>query len=109
MELFKHEINCLEEIGMLEKTGCTFWVFGMFIIPKKDGCIRWVSDFCALNKAIKQKFYPLPKISNIFACCKNYEFITKRDLSMHYYMFKLDEDSVQLCTIAMPFGLYKYK
>ena len=93
----------------MEKRGHSFWVSGTFIILKKDGRVRWVSDFCALNKAIKRKFYPLLKISDIFAHQKHYQFITKLDLSMQYYTFKLDEESSNLCTIAMPFRLYKYK
>jgi hypothetical protein len=37
-------------IEVLEKCGASEWGAGSFIIPKKDGRVRWVSDFRQLNK-----------------------------------------------------------
>jgi hypothetical protein len=66
--IFKQELDCLVQEGVLEPGTRSAWIAGTFIIPKKDGRVHWVSDFRGLNKAIKQKVYPIPIISNMLRC-----------------------------------------
>ncbi|KAG7369924.1 reverse transcriptase RNA-dependent DNA polymerase [Nitzschia inconspicua] len=75
---------------------------------KGNGRIRWISDFRALNKALKRQVYHLPKIGDILARHTNYAFLTKLDVSMQYYTFVLDDKSKKLTTIATPFDTYRY-
>ena len=89
----------------MEKCGCATWVAGAFIMPKKDGRVRWVSDFQALNKAIKRKNYPLPKTQEILSRRRGYKFLSKLDLSMQCYTFELDEESKDLCIVATLWAL----
>ncbi len=35
------------------------------MIPKKEGSVRFIADFCELNKSIKPKLYPIPKIQDL--------------------------------------------
>jgi hypothetical protein len=64
-QVFKEELAQLFEIGVLERCGASQWLSPSFIIPKKDGIVRWISDFRKLNKQILQKVYNLPKIQDI--------------------------------------------
>jgi TusA-related sulfurtransferase len=109
LAVFKQELDRLVQIGVLERTGRQEWIAGSFIIPKKDASVRWISDFRGLNRALKRGVYPLPRIGDILKRRQNYKYVTKLDISMQYYTFELDEESSNLCTIATPFGLYRYK
>ena len=84
------------------------WAAGSFIIPKKDGTVRWISDFRDLNKCLVSKTFPLPKIQDLLQQRTGYKYFTKIDISMQYYTFELDEASKDLCTIVTPFGKYRY-
>jgi transposase InsO family protein len=107
--VFKQELQRLCDIGVLEKTGAAEWLSPTFVIPKKDNRVRWISDMRALNKCIKRKVYNLPRIQDILRKRPGYQFLTKIDLSMHYYTFELDDESKDLCSICTPFGNYRYR
>ena len=108
LTVFKDELQRLLQIGVIEKATWSEWIAGTFIVPKKDGRVRWITDFRGLNKSLQRKVYPLRKISEIFQRHSRYKFFTKLDISIQYYTFLLDEASRNLCTFATPFGLYRY-
>ena len=105
---FKNELEYLVQIGVLEKALHSEWLAGTFAQPNKDGHIHWISSFRGLNKHLRQKVYPLPRIGDILAKCTGYQYLSKINISMQYYTFELDKESHNLCTIVIPFGLYRY-
>ena len=59
LTVFKAELQQLLKIGVIEKAAQSEWVAGTFIVPKKDGCVHWITDFRDLNKSLCRKVYPL--------------------------------------------------
>jgi hypothetical protein len=79
-----------------------------FIIPKKNGTVRFISDLRRLNEELKRKPHPIPKIAQMLQELRKFAFAASMDLNMAYYTIRLHPDSQKLCTIVTPFGKYQY-
>ncbi|MGL4349372.1 MAG: reverse transcriptase domain-containing protein, partial [Plesiomonas shigelloides] len=106
--LFKTELDRLVSLNILEPCPRSEWCAGTFIVPKKNGGVRWVTDFRGLNKHLKRQTYPIPRIQDLLENIGPYDWLSKLDLSMQFYTFELAEESRHLTTFATPFGLYRY-
>ncbi len=95
-------------IGVLTKVNHSEWAAPAFIVPKKDGRVRFISDFRKLNKMIKRSPYPLPHIKDMLLKVSHFTYATALDLVMGYYNIKLSDDAKKICTIVTPFGKYEY-
>ncbi len=76
LKTFKKELDHLVRIGVLEAQQESEWASPSFIIPKKDGRVRWISNLRQLNKVIRCKQYSLPIIGDILRKHSGYKFFT---------------------------------
>jgi hypothetical protein len=104
----KTEIDRLTNIGVLKKAHDSEWAAPTFVIPKKTGDPRIVTDFRRLNAVLKRNPFPLPKISDLLQKLSGFRYATAIDLSMGYYHIPLDEESQKLCSTILPWGKYQY-
>ena len=105
----KTELDRLVKIGVLKKVNRSEWGAPTFVIPKKDGSVRFISDFRLLNKCIQRQPYPIPKIQHLLQNLEGFKYGTALDLNMGYYHLELSAKSKELCTITTQWGKYEYQ
>ena len=79
-KLTKEECKRYEKDTIWHHTLNSVWAAPSFIVPKKTGDVRVVTDFRELNKWIVRKPYPLPKILDIFQKMERFKYATAVDL-----------------------------
>ena len=104
----KKEVDRLVDIGLLNSIKTSEWAAPCFVIPKKDGTVRFLTDYRGLNKVLKRKKHPLPLIDDIMISLESFAFATSLDLSMGYYAMILAMLSRKYTAIILPWGLYEY-
>jgi hypothetical protein len=75
----KIKVERLCKVGVLKKVNHSEWAVPTFIIPKKDGSVRFISDFWELNKRIKRKPFPIPKIQDMLLKLEGFQYTTSLD------------------------------
>ena len=73
----KQEVERMIKYKVLRKISDSEWGMPAFIIPKKDGItVRSIADLQELNKRIKRKPFPIPKIQDLLLKLENFQFGT---------------------------------
>jgi hypothetical protein len=60
------------------------WDAPTFIIPIKNGTVRFISDFRKRNEMLKRKPYPIPKNAQMLQELEEFAYATSLDLNMGY-------------------------
>ena len=105
---FKKELERLVSIGVLERVQESEWGTPVFIIPKKEGTVRFLTDFRKVNGQIVRKPFPIPRIADTLQQLEGFTFATALDLNMSYYTSPLAECSKDITTIVTEFGKFRY-
>jgi len=108
-EVFYKELKRLIGLGVLDKNSGSQWGSPSFIIPKKNGQVRFLTDFRQVNDKLLWKPYPIPKILDMMQTLQGFRYASTLDLNMGYYTLCLDKKTQDICTIVTPWGKYSYK
>ncbi len=103
------EVQRLDKLGGLERQPASEWASPLFITPKKNRTVHFLSNFCEVNKRLIRKPFPIPKISTVLQELERFTFAIALGLNMGYYTIRLDPDASRICTIIFPWGKYSYK
>jgi len=93
--------------SVLKKVDHSEWAAQTFVIPKKDGSARFISDFRELSKRTLRKPHPVPNIQDMLQNPEGLQWATGLDLNMGCYHIRLDPASKQLRAVVLPFGKHE--
>jgi hypothetical protein len=79
----------------------------VFFIKKKDGKLRFVQDYQALNAITRKNWYPLPLINDLIHQLKDVRYFTKLDVHWGYNNICTREDDEWKATFRTNRGLFE--
>ena len=80
----------------------------MLLVEKKDGSLRMVVDYRALNEVTIKSKYPLPMINDLFDQLQGAKVLSKIDLRSGYHQLKIREQDIPKIAFTTRYGLYQY-
>ena len=80
----------------------------VFIIPKKEGIVIFITDYHNLNHKLLRNNYLLPIIGDTMYQLEGFQYSMEIDLNMGYYTIHIFPGSRELMTIVTEFGKFIY-
>jgi hypothetical protein len=74
---------------------------------KKDGALRFIQDYQALNAMTMKNWYPLPLIYNLINCLKGAQFFTKLNVQGGFNNIRIQEGDEWKAVFHTNQGLFK--
>ena len=105
---FCKELQQLVEMVVLNTIQQTQYNTIVFIIAKKEGSVRFITDYHRLNQKLVRKLYLLSIIGNTMKYLKVFQYETASDLNMGYYTIRIFRDSQYMTTIVTEFVKFIY-
>ena len=84
LEEIKKQIKDLLEKGYIWWSSSP-WGAPVLLVEKKDGSLRMVVDYHALNEVMIKNKYPLPMINDLFDQLQGAKVFSKIDLRLGYH------------------------
>ena len=80
----------------------------VLLVEKKDGSLRMVVDYRALNEVTIKNKYPLSMINDLFDQLVGAKVFSKIDLRSGYHQLKIREQDIPKTAFTTRYGLYEY-
>ena len=79
----------------------------VLFVKKKDGKLRFVQDYCALNAITRKNWYPLPIIDDLIHCLQGAWYSTKLDVCWGYNNVRIKEGNEWKAAFRTNRGLFE--
>eukprot|EP00741_Cyanophora_paradoxa_P001862 tig00000520_g1805.t1 len=104
----KAEIEKLLRDGLIEPSQAGFGS-PVVLAPKKDGTMRFCVDYRKLNSLTERDVFPLPRIEDQLERLQGASTFSTGDATSGFWQLELDEESRDLTTFIVPWGMYRWK
>jgi hypothetical protein len=102
------QVADLLEKGFIEPSSSPYGAPVLFV-KKKDGTLRMVIDYRALNKITIKNKYPLPRIDDLLDRLGGAKYFTSLDLTSGYHQIRISSDDVPKTAFRTPLGHFQFK
>ena len=85
------------------------WSFPLLAVPKKNGKLRWVTDFRRLNEVTIKDAFPLPHIEDNLARLSKSSIFSALDGTGAYHVVPVRKKDREKTAFSTPWGLFQYK
>lgn len=85
------------------------WGSPILFVKKKDGSLRMVVDYRALNKLTVKNRYPLPRIDDLFDKLHGAKYFSSLDAASGFHQILLKEEDRPKTAFRTPFGHYQFR
>jgi hypothetical protein len=104
--------ECVNEMlaaGVIERSDSEY-CSPVVLVKKKDGTVRFCTDYRRLNRLTKDEAAPLPRIQEVLRDFRTATVYSSLDLKSGYWQIPMDQASKRLTAFATPDGAtYQYR
>jgi hypothetical protein len=104
----KRQIKDLLMKGFIEPSTGPFGSPILFV-AKKDGTLRMVIDYRAVNRITIRNRYPLPRIEDLFDSLQGATVFSSLDLQSGYHQLRIAPEDIPKTAFVTPVGTYQFK
>ncbi|KAJ6797354.1 uncharacterized protein M6B38_216750 [Iris pallida] len=101
------QINELLSKGFIQPSASP-WGAPVLFVKKKDGTLRLVIDYRALNEVTIKNKYPLPRIDQLFDQLGEARVFSKIDLRSGYHQVKVKREDIPKTAFRTRYGHYEF-
>lgn len=81
----------------------------ILFVQKKDGTLRMVIDYRALNKLTVKNRYPLPRIDDLLGNLQGASIFSSLDLMSGYHQIQISDEDVPKTAFRTAMGLFQWR
>ena len=96
------------EIGVLTPVQQSQYGTSAFILPKKEGTVRFIAYYFKIKHKLLRKTYTLPRIVKTMQKLEIFQYAAALDINMGCYTIRLSLAMQDMTTIVTGFGKFRY-